>query len=49
MYTLTIKISDRGTVLLKEDGTSVTGHMWYSLSDANTTSSYGFAPKVHGK
>ncbi len=48
MYTLTVKISDRGTIL-HEGGESATGHMWYSLSDGNITESYGFAPKEHGK
>ncbi len=46
MYTLTVKISDRGTIL-HEGGTSAAGHMWYSLSDGNETASYGFAPKEH--
>lgn len=43
MYTITVKISARGTIY-HEDGTSATGHMWYSLSNGSSTESYGFAP-----
>jgi Ca2+-binding RTX toxin-like protein len=49
MYTITVKISDRGTILLDENGTSATGHMWYSISNGSSTESYGFAPAVHGE
>ncbi|ACZ12026.1 calcium-binding protein [Sulfurospirillum deleyianum] len=47
MYTITVKISDRGTIY-HEDGTSATGHMWYSISDGTSTESHGFAPAKDG-
>jgi hypothetical protein len=43
MYTVTVKIAARGAIY-HEDGTSATGHMWYSISNGNSTESYGFAP-----
>ena len=51
-YSLTIYTALPGTPLVdlegKPDGTSAAGHMWYSLSDGKTESSYGFAPSEHG-
>jgi len=49
MYILTVKISDRGTIL-REGDESATGHMWYSLSENGVSvGSYGFAPIEEGK
>ncbi|MDD4855919.1 MAG: calcium-binding protein [Sulfuricurvum sp.] len=47
MYTITVKIAANGTIY-HEDGTSTTGHMWYSLSNGSSTESYGFAPAKDG-
>lgn len=43
MYTITVKIAANGTIYHDND-TSVTGHMWYSISDGGTPLSFGFAP-----
>lgn len=43
MYTITVKIAANGTIYHDTD-TSVTGHMWYSISNGASTESYGFAP-----
>jgi len=50
MYTLTVKIAADGTVYTdpKDTHNSVTGHMWYSLSDGSLTESFGFAPAEEG-
>lgn len=47
MYTITVKIAANGTVYHDTD-TSITGHMWYSLSNGSSTSSFGFAPLENG-
>ena len=47
MYTITVKIAANGTIYHDTD-TSVTGHMWYSISNGNSTESYGFAPAKDG-
>ncbi len=48
-YTVTIKIAGPGTALT-DGGTSLPGHMWYSISDGkNPSDSYGFAPIKHGQ
>ena len=47
MYTITVKIAASGTIYHDND-TSVTGHMWYSLSNGSSTESYGFAPLKNG-
>ena len=46
-YYLTIKVAMAGARTV--DGTSVAGHMWYSLYDDSTgqENSYGFGPKIH--
>ena len=48
MYSVTVKISARGTFYSdpKDPHNTKTGHMWYSLSNGSSTSSYGFAPEV---
>ena len=43
MYTITVKIAANGTIYHDSD-TSLTGHMWYSISNGSSTESYGFAP-----
>ncbi|AFV96914.1 MULTISPECIES: hypothetical protein [unclassified Sulfuricurvum] len=43
MYTITVKIAANGTIYHDND-TSLTGHMWYSISDGGTPLSFGFAP-----
>lgn len=49
MPKLTINISGIGSPL-SDGGSSLTGHMWYSITDANgNTSSYGFAPAESGQ
>src|SRR6185369_13394620 len=49
MPSMTIYISPMGTPL-EGGGTSLTGHMYYTLTDADGTSySYGFAPVNHGQ
>lgn len=46
---VTVHIASRGTPLA-EGGESAVGHMWYELHDSNgNSSSYGFAPAVHGE
>jgi Ca2+-binding RTX toxin-like protein len=46
---MTVYVAPRGTPLLA-GGTSAVGHMYYTLTDGNsTTYSYGFAPTVHGE
>lgn len=51
-FSLTIYTALPGTPLVdmegKPDGRSAAGHMWYSLSDGKSESSYGFAPSEHG-
>lgn len=48
LYTVTIKIAAPGTEL-KGGETSMTGHMWYSISDGkNPAESYGFSPIKSG-
>ena len=61
MYAVTIKISEMGTIYIPEDydpndpntgepHSSLTGHMWYSLSNNSiATGSYGFAPITSGE
>ncbi len=47
-YTVTINIAGPGTAL-KDGGTSLPGHIWYSISDGkNSNDSYGFSPIKHG-
>lgn len=41
MYTITVKIAANGTIYHDTD-TSVTGHMWYSLSNGSSTESSSF-------
>ena len=54
MYTLTIKIADKGTTYVNQDPqnpgshSSATGHMWYSLSDGSSSYDFGFAPVKEG-
>ncbi|GHU35892.1 hypothetical protein AGMMS50256_31730 [Betaproteobacteria bacterium] len=44
MPTVTVNIAGRGT-LLSDGKTSRVGHMWYTLTDNNGTStSWGFSP-----
>jgi len=46
MYTLTIKIAAEDTTYINEDNISHPskyGHMWYSVSNGSSTTSYGFA------
>lgn len=51
-YKLTVYTALPGTPILDRygnpEGTSAAGHMWYSISDGKTESSYGFAPREHG-
>lgn len=47
MYTITVKIAANDTIYHDAD-TSVTGHMWYSISNGSSTESYGFAPAEDG-
>ena len=51
-FQVTVYTALPGTPLLDEhgrpDGTSAAGHMWYQVSDGESESSYGFAPKEHG-
>jgi hypothetical protein len=51
-YKLTVYTALPGTPILDRygnpEGTSAAGHMWYSISDGKTDSSYGFAPREHG-
>jgi hypothetical protein len=43
MYTLTVKIAQGGTTVIREKTTTSTaGHMWYSLSDGSSSKCYGF-------
>lgn len=43
-YTLTVKIVNAGTIYINESkvGKSDAGHMWYSISDGNSSNSFGF-------
>ena len=51
-YVITVYSAMPGTPLNKPDGSpdgvSAAGHMWYEISDAQLSNSYGFAPKGHG-
>ncbi|MGL4767389.1 MAG: hypothetical protein ACRCV6_04845 [Formosimonas sp.] len=46
-YTATIYVAAPGTPL-KDGGTSLPGHVYYSISDGTNEYSYGFAPIKHG-
>ncbi len=54
MYTLTVKIADKGTIYVNQDPEnpsshpSKTGHMWYSISNGASSYDFGFAPKKGG-
>ena len=48
-YTVTIYVAAPGTPLLKDGGTSATGHVYYTISDGQSElKSFGFAPFEHG-
>lgn len=49
MYTLTIKIASKDTIYVDKDPKkgshpSLTGHIWYSISDGSSSYDFGFAP-----
>ena len=46
-YTVTIYVAAPGTPL-KEGGTSLAGHVYYTISAGQGELSYGFAPATHG-
>lgn len=54
MYTLTVKIADKGTTYVNQDTDnpgshpSPVGHMWYSISDGSSSYDFGFAPEEPG-
>ncbi|MEN9660067.1 MAG: hypothetical protein RL571_3532 [Pseudomonadota bacterium] len=47
-YIITIYVAAPGTPL-KKGGTSLPGHLYYSISDFKELSSFGFAPIKHGE
>ena len=47
MYTIKINIAEDGSPYIDSEGVThntLTGHMWYSISDGTSSSSFGFAP-----
>ena len=46
-YTVTIYVAAPGTPL-QDGGTSLTGHVYYTISAGHEDLSFGFAPAVHG-
>lgn len=46
-YTMTIYVAAPGTPL-QEGGTSLAGHVYYTISAGHAELSYGFAPATHG-
>lgn len=48
-YTVTIYVAAPGTPLALSGGTSLPGHVYYSVNDGKVTNSYGFAPATHGE
>lgn len=46
-YRVTVYVAAPGTPL-REGGTSLAGHVYYSINDGHGTASYGFAPQAHG-
>lgn len=52
MPTLTVYIAASGTPIGVQNGvvqTSLTGHMWYSIGNNGSNTSFGFAPVVQGQ
>ena len=48
-YTATVYVAAPGTPLALSGGTSLPGHVYYSVNDGQVTNSYGFAPATHGE
>lgn len=48
-YTATVYVAAPGTPLALSGGTSLPGHVYYSINDGKVTNSYGFAPATHGE
>jgi type IV secretion system effector X-Tfes-like protein len=48
-YTATVYVAAPGTPLTLTGGTSLPGHVYYSINDGKVTNSYGFAPATHGE
>jgi hypothetical protein len=54
MWTLTVYVASAGTPTVTQTpsgpqvGSSALGHMWYSISDGSTPTSFGFAPATPG-